>query len=223
MSLFAQFIPDGRNGLAVTIRSAEADHFNEALKALVNDPKADIEKEFGYTPRFIDGFRQADLFLDSFGYLKSDDEIQYDPETNALLAVGMAVEDGREFRINFDDMMARLAEHIYMNYHEARATSTGNTRFHEGRGSDKGKDIDHVHLSLTNGFMLAVFMRYCMCAFQLFLRRKIRVLIPVLIGKDPKGNLTAVANGQLLDPQKYQDYVEEQLKGLLDHLVVKGP
>lgn len=222
MSLFAQFIPDSRNGLAVTIRSAEADRFNKTLKALVNDPSTDTEKH-GYSKRFLDGFRQADLFLDDFGYLRSDDEIQYDEHSNTLMAVGMVVEDGRAFPVNFDDKLARLAEHIYMNYHEAKATAVKNTRYHTGRGSEKGKDIDHVHLALTNGFMVAVFLRYCMCAFQLFLRRKLRVLIPVLIDKDEKGSVSAVANGKLLDPQKYQEYVESQLHGLLDHLVVKGP
>lgn len=221
MTIFTQFVPDSRNGLAVTIRSADADHINEALKDLRDNPKVRVDQKHGYTKRFINGFYQSDLFQDGFGYLKSDDELQYDPESNMLLTVGMAIHGGRSVRQNFDETMARLAEHIYLNYHESKATFASNPNYKHGHTPKEGKTAEYSNLLLTNGFLVAMFVRYCMNSLQLLLRRKIKALIPLLIEKDEEDKVTAVANGQLLDPKKFQRYMEEQISGLLDHLVVK--
>lgn len=222
MTLFAQFTPEGEKGLTIAIHSAEAEPFIQAVKALEKNPKLKPEK-LGYTQRFIDGFRQADLFLDGWSRLKYDDEIQYDAETNMLLAVGLALEDGREIPVNFDRLTSRLAEHVYMSYHEAKKASLNNTKATASHGSTKGKDIDCSLLTMSNMLMVALFLRYSMTALQLFLRKRLKVLIPILIGKGKKGNVMAVANGTLLDPEKNQEFLAEQLELLLDNLVVKSP
>lgn len=220
VSIFARILLEGSDGLSLEINSAEADHFNAFLKALVNNPNLDVAGH-GYSLRLLDCFKEADVFLDSFSSIKHDDEMQYDAQENRLLAAGLAIEEGRRIPLpEVDPKLARLAEHIYMNYHEARATSAGNTKFHEARGSDKGKDIDRVHLSLTNGLMVALFLRLCMCVLQLRLRRKLNVLVPVRIGRDSGGELFVEADGELLDPAAYQSHVEGLLKELFDHLVV---
>jgi len=222
LTLFAQFLPDSKNGLAVVIRSAEAVQLTRALKATIADPKANPEK-FGYSKRFIEGFQQSDLFLDEYVHLKHDDEVQYDADDNTLLAVGSTVSGGKEVQDNFDDLTARLAEHVYMSYHEARTASASNTRAAAAHGSPKGKDIDRSLLTLSNMLMVGLFLRYTMTALQLFLRRRLKALIPVLIGKSKKGNVLAVANGMLLDPIKHQEFLKEQLSVLFDQLVIEGP
>lgn len=221
MSIFARFSPEGAKGLILEIASTEADEFNSLLKELINDPNADVERR-GYNKRFLDAFRAADLFLDANDAINHDDALQYDAESNTLLAAGLAITEGRRVPLaEIDPKLERIAEHVYMNYHEARATAVKNTKYHEGRGSGKGKDIDHVHLALTNGLMLFVFLRYCMCVIQLLIRRHLNVMVPVKIGRDADGTVYAVADGDLLDPVAYQRHVENLLHVLLDHLVVK--